>query len=103
MGCNLPSARLAQSAERKALNLVVVGSSPTVGVSLPVNVNVRIQHEYSACVPWRRKQRVLPLRWAPRHEVSNFLHTFDLAGKLVKRHLFVCYQHTTHCRPPLAQ
>ena len=29
-----PSARLAQSAERKALNLVVVGSSPTVGVFL---------------------------------------------------------------------
>ena len=27
----LPMARLAQSAERKALNLVVVGSSPTVG------------------------------------------------------------------------
>ena len=27
------SARLAQSAERKALNLVVVGSSPTVGVA----------------------------------------------------------------------
>ena len=26
-------ARLAQSAERKALNLVVAGSSPTVGVS----------------------------------------------------------------------
>ena len=26
-----PTARLAQSAERKALNLVVVGSSPTVG------------------------------------------------------------------------
>ena len=26
-------ARLAQSAERKALNLVVVGPSPTVGVS----------------------------------------------------------------------
>ena len=31
----LPSARLAQSVERKALNLVVVGSSPTVGVSSP--------------------------------------------------------------------
>ena len=29
----LTSARLAQSAERKALNLVVVGSSPTVGAS----------------------------------------------------------------------
>ena len=27
----LTSARLAQSAERKALNLVAVGSSPTVG------------------------------------------------------------------------
>ena len=26
-----PTARLAQSVERKALNLVVVGSSPTVG------------------------------------------------------------------------
>ena len=29
----LNTARLAQSAERKALNLVVVGSSPTVGVA----------------------------------------------------------------------
>ena len=29
----ISTARLAQSAERKALNLVVVGSSPTVGVS----------------------------------------------------------------------
>ena len=28
---SLPTARLAQSAERKALNLVVVGSSPMVG------------------------------------------------------------------------
>ena len=28
---HLTTARLAQSAERKALNLVVVGSSPTVG------------------------------------------------------------------------
>ena len=31
---NISTARLAQSAERKALNLVVVGSSPTVGVSV---------------------------------------------------------------------
>ena len=36
-------ARLAQSVERKALNLVVVGSSPTVGVSLNVAA--------VACVP----------------------------------------------------
>ena len=33
-------ARLAQSAERKALNLVVVGSSPTVGVSCMLSVVV---------------------------------------------------------------
>ena len=32
MDSKRPEARLAQSAERKALNLVVVGSSPTVGV-----------------------------------------------------------------------
>ena len=32
--CQCLQARLAQSAERKALNLVVVGSSPTVGVAL---------------------------------------------------------------------
>ena len=30
-GVGMLTARLAQSAERKALNLVVVGSSPTVG------------------------------------------------------------------------
>ena len=33
VGHDTSAARLAQSAERKALNLVVVGSSPTVGVS----------------------------------------------------------------------
>ena len=32
IGWKYSGARLAQSAERKALNLVVVGSSPTVGV-----------------------------------------------------------------------
>ena len=32
---SVSTARLAQSAERKALNLVVVGSSPTVGVFAP--------------------------------------------------------------------
>ena len=49
-------ARLAQSAERKALNLVVVGSSPTVGVFtgsgqkhvvLPDQAHMRL----SMCVP----------------------------------------------------
>ena len=39
----LITARLAQSVERKALNLVVVGSSPTVGVSLsPLFQNIYI-------------------------------------------------------------
>ena len=33
-------ARLAQSVERKALNLVVVGSSPTVGVFPRANVEI---------------------------------------------------------------
>ena len=35
-------ARLAQPAERKALNLVVVGSSPTVGVLAPTNHAMRL-------------------------------------------------------------
>ena len=34
------SARLAQSAERKALNLVVVGSSPTVGAVVQKHNNL---------------------------------------------------------------
>ena len=39
----MPEARLAQSAERKALNLVVVGSSPTVGaLMLPASYVVRV-------------------------------------------------------------
>ena len=40
------TARLAQSAERKALNLVVVGSSPTVGVYQKVAFQ-------SCCAHWR--------------------------------------------------
>ena len=36
----LPIARLAQSAERKALNLVVVGSSPTVGAVVQKHKNL---------------------------------------------------------------
>ena len=35
----LTSARLAQSAERQALNLVVVGSSPTVGAVALAELN----------------------------------------------------------------
>ena len=39
-------ARLAQLAERKALNLAVVGSSPTVGVSLLCCVAHKTTHTY---------------------------------------------------------
>ena len=38
-------ARLAQSAERKALNLVVVGSSPTVGVLCGTQIGILEQGE----------------------------------------------------------
>ena len=43
-------ARLAQSVERKALNLVVVGSSPTVGVfeSLCANIVWTVWRSYEA-------------------------------------------------------
>ena len=37
---NFTQARLAQSAERKALNLVVVGSRPTVGAVLQKQNNL---------------------------------------------------------------
>ena len=40
------SARLAQSAERKALNLVVVGSSPTVGVFFCHRASMGCMHVY---------------------------------------------------------
>ena len=46
-------ARLAQSAERKALNLVVVGSSPTVGVCLRVYVCATSQHRACAMLVHR--------------------------------------------------
>ena len=41
-------ARLAQSVERQALNLMVVGSSPTVGVSL-IAIGTKKKHVRSEC------------------------------------------------------
>ncbi len=58
----LATARLAQSAERKALNLVVVGSSPTVGVlptllvaskEPPMGIEPMTIRLRSACVTYR--------------------------------------------------
>ena len=42
------SARLAQPAERKALNLVVVGTSPTVGVSAMASIFMCDLHDERA-------------------------------------------------------
>ena len=39
----MPAARLAQSVERKALNLVVVRSSPTVGVLVYSHVQLHMR------------------------------------------------------------
>ena len=44
-----PPARLAQSAERKALNLVVVGSSPTVGVAGAAMATARAEAKHNPC------------------------------------------------------
>ena len=46
-------ARLAQSVERKALNLVVVGSSPTVGVCTDVFQNDTCGVRTRALSEWR--------------------------------------------------
>ena len=54
MEMDMSTARLAQSAERKALNLVVVGSSPTVG-DLLFKRSMQGDHatkKYACCVHW---------------------------------------------------
>ena len=61
-GHSLAQARLAQSAERKALNLVVVGSNPTVGVGVTSHVCLRLASRHAMfhvlardvrCASWR--------------------------------------------------
>jgi hypothetical protein len=58
----LSTARLAQSAERKALNLVVVGSSPTVGVFAGTRPTRR--HDGASCGRFVRAVRRQPARLA---------------------------------------
>ena len=58
------TARLAQSAERKALNLVVVGSSPTVGVVctvLHVSEGPSALALPSSCAPPMKCRALAPL------------------------------------------
>ena len=66
LGCK---ARLAQSVERKALNLVVVGSSPTVGVLRSLICSQHMQ---------TRTPRVSPCS-APEH---FDLHLHDLPSRI---------------------
>jgi hypothetical protein len=68
----MASARLAQSAERKALNLVVVGSSPTVGDLLSV-VNVqmrRLRRRYRQPLPGRLELPTLRLTASRSNQLS---------------------------------
>ena len=63
-------ARLAQSAKRKALNLVVVGSSPTVGAAEMGSVHVRPEAAWSMCVllwSWVRAPTVGVANMGPGH------------------------------------
>jgi hypothetical protein len=47
--CFVHKGRLAQLVERKALNLVVVGSSPTVGVFFVYVADLSVQIYFSSC------------------------------------------------------
>ena len=69
-------ARLAQSAERKALNLVVVGSSPTVGVFR------ELLAARQRCLPYGRKDSVFRSVALPR-DIPTFC-----AGKITTRDFF---------------
>ena len=62
-------ARLAQSAERKALNLVVVGLSPTVGVFWPV---ARLHSMHRSCEGGRVKS------WDSNFEPDSVMRVEDL-------------------------
>ena len=76
----IATARLAQSAERKALNLVVVGSSPTVGDFTLIAVAARppvAQQAGMAKSPQRRKQ-TFPGVGAPGVSPSHFTLRFML-------------------------
>ena len=73
---DLATARLAQSAERKALNLVVAGSSPTVGVAFPAPQFARARADRPQLDPTtaRRKQR----RPSTIHDREAAAQTFSL-------------------------
>ena len=57
--CAVLHARLAQSVERQALNLMVVGSIPTVGVSFSVFLNVSLILEHVSAAFYARAFAVI--------------------------------------------
>ena len=74
-------ARLAQSAERKALNLVVVGSSPTVGaiVALVWRWTVRVGIRIPPRCTWRRAMLALSFGCAAGLSGVQGAYTFSLS------------------------
>ena len=86
LGCK---ARLAQSVERKALNLVVVGSSPTVGV-LPVSCGMAL-----VLMSGR-----FPLVFLPPISISFGGIPFFVVSLSVAR-VIVCPPNLNHCRLPV--
>ena len=70
-------ARLAQSAERKALNLVVVGSSPTVGAPVRTGEHsVRLRETLGGCTR---------LTWGGKWCAPKNVNTLYTKNKLKKR------------------
>ena len=77
-------ARLAQSVERKALNLVVVGSSPTVGVLCTISYNSahsikKFEEKYiyqQSCVAADRNM-FTHIRWvSSKMAMNHYAHVF---------------------------
>ena len=90
------AARLAQSAERKALNLVVVGSSPTVGVLLVSLISSLAGAEPLHHAPTTR--RTVCQCWKS--------HPGDKHGRLVRYPYTTCasasQHHAVHCASTLS-
>ena len=104
----MSTARLAQSAERKALNLVVVGSSPTVGVCFGLECSLRqlgmpLRGWHSKWTHWGLnpgpsacEADVIPLHHVPDDPVALSLRRLNIQkirhAAQAKALLFTCRQ-----------
>ena len=77
----MPAARLAQSAERKALNLVVVGSSPTVGALGGPAARCHLLLRAAKVVPRGLEPRTLRLLAVRSNQLS-----YETVGVVPHRH-----------------